>query len=405
MEPLDDAFSGFNETMDRLRLDYAQLAQSVAGLNVTMEDDGEPRDQDPDASDGSKAYLTGILESINTGILITDPRERITHFNRQAEELTGYSAQEALGMSCTTFFGEQVRGDDPSPTFAKACVPDTWEERLLETKDGDLVPVELNVSPILIGDEDAVRGYVMVFRDVSEQKVLEEEIERARTLTVLGEMAAVLAHEIRNPLGGINGFATLLERDFDADDPRRMMVRKIIEGVTTLDRIVSKLFVFTRPMKTVMRKLDLWAIIQDGALSFVRQECAGERGNIRITKVFPKEPADVEGDPEMLTEVFLNLFRNAVQAMQEGGELRVQGEVISDAEGGRQIQVRISDTGMGISPEDIEKIFLPFYTTKTVGTGLGLAIAHRIVRLHKGILKAESELGKGSSFVVTLPAC
>ena len=85
MEPLDDAFSGFNETMDRLRLDYAQLAQSVAGLNVTMEDDGEPRDQDPDASDGSKAYLTGILESINTGILITDPRERITHFNRQAE--------------------------------------------------------------------------------------------------------------------------------------------------------------------------------------------------------------------------------------------------------------------------------------------------------------------------------
>lgn len=405
MEPLDDAFSGFNETVERLRQEYAQLAQSVAGLNLTLESHSQAVGHDRDVSDGSRPYLDGILESMNTGILITDSYEEITHFNRKAEELTGYSAQEAIGMGWTEFFGEQLVEGDLCPILPEACTSDAREEKLLATKSGKLTPVEVNVSPIFIGTGDEVKGYVMVFRDLSEQKALEEDIDRARTLTVLGEMAAVLAHEIRNPLGGINGFATLLERDLDADDPRKIMARKIIDGVTTLDRIVSKLFVFTKP-NDVMRRLDLWSVIQEGALAFIRQECDSERGNIRITTAFPKKKIEVEGDPEMLTEIFLNLFRNAVQAMQNGGELRIQVDVLPrDADGQKRVQIRISDTGMGISPEDMERIFVPFYTTKTVGTGLGLAIADRIVRAHGGNIKVESELGKGSSFVITLPAC
>nr|WP_284694490.1 ATP-binding protein [Geomonas sp. Red32] len=244
----------------------------------------------------------------------------------------------------------------------------------------------------------------MVGRLDSAKKELEafhfQQMERADRLASVGEMAAGIAHEIKNPLTGIAAAITVLKDDFTSDDPRTMIINEVLEQISRLDKTVNDLLFFGKPTAPEPSCTDLNHTIQK-TLVFAAQH----RGGKNIEKVLLLDPGlpPVYVDPKQMQQVFLNLFLNAVQAMQQGGTLTVKSG-ITQVGGVDMVQVLVTDTGQGIPPQILEKIFTPFFTTKAQGTGLGLPICHRLIDQHGGRLSVASEDGKGTTFTVELPA-
>ncbi|MBI4557756.1 MAG: hypothetical protein HY706_09240 [Candidatus Hydrogenedentes bacterium] len=223
-----------------------------------------------------------------------------------------------------------------------------------------------------------------------ELALMREQVRQKDRLAAVGEMAATVAHEIRNPLGGIRGFAALLARDLDAADPRQRLVKKIVVGTQELDRVVTELLEYTRPLQLRLAPASCGAVIEN-ALSYVQFESP-----IKITKVI--EPtALVLADEERLRQVLLNILLNAAQSLNGTGEIRITVQA-----NGKFVTIAIADTGRGIDREQLDKVFSPFFTTKEKGTGLGLAAAAKIVDAHGGRLEATSEPGKGATFLIHL---
>ncbi|GBU24348.1 histidine kinase protein [Fibrobacteria bacterium R8-3-H12] len=208
-------------------------------------------------------------------------------------------------------------------------------------------------------------------------KKMQEEIQQSRVLSALGEMAATVAHEIRNPLGGIAGYASLLARSIPPEDQRRKYVDKIIGGISSLNKIVSNLLVYTRKTNLQKQSIDLvaWA---EAILSHAEIEIEKEKKQVRIERDFPAEPLNAEIDSEKLQQVMLNLLINGIQAIEAEGKIFVSIKLNGDA-----AEITVADTGKGIEQEHLKNIFTPFFTTKEQGTGLGLAIVKKIVDLHE----------------------
>ncbi|MBI2951900.1 hypothetical protein HYY27_07395 [bacterium] len=258
----------------------------------------------------------------------------------------------------------------------------------------------------------------------AERTRLEDQVSRMNTLAALGQMAATVAHEIRNPLGGIAGFAGLLERDLTVDDPRRKWVKKIIEGVSSLNAIVTGLLHYTRPIRLNAHRIDIVNLIEESA-SFVEIDLARRDDQaISIARAYEAPGVACLVDPEQMQQVFLNLLQNAAQAMPDGGTITVsvraetQKRRNGDAEnppfssspplpigeeGTGWVEVAVADTGEGMPEEVQRQLFTPFFTTKENGTGLGLATARKIVEAHRGTIRVTSEVGRGSTFAIALP--
>jgi len=221
-------------------------------------------------------------------------------------------------------------------------------------------------------------------------------LERKNRLAALGEMAAGMAHEIRNPLGGIQLYASMLAGDV-ADRPQSFELAQKIGGcVRKLEGLVSRVLHFAREMNVQMVECDLAEVVDD-SLSL-----AGGAIVEKLIKVSTKGPASliVSADPLMLGQALLNLILNAVQASEKGGGVVV--EIAADASGGNQFRLAVEDSGPGIRPEIMDKIFDPFFTTKDEGTGLGLAIVHRVVEAHEGIISASNREGGGARFEIRI---
>jgi signal transduction histidine kinase len=193
------------------------------------------------------------------------------------------------------------------------------KEKLIATKNGEFKPIVFSSSVILDENEELL-GAVEIFEDVSEIKKLQEEVRRHHTLAELGEMAANIAHEIRNPLGGIGGFATLLERDLEGDSEKQKMLKRIIEGINELNKITSDVLMYTRQMEPRYQNLDIKNLLLDTIL-LIKMEA--EDKNIRVDYHYPKENIEVSADVDLIKRMALNLMKNALQAMPKGGELKV----------------------------------------------------------------------------------
>jgi len=225
-----------------------------------------------------------------------------------------------------------------------------------------------------------------------------EQLERKSRLAALGEMAAGMAHEIRNPLGGVQLYASLLERDLAGRDDQLKWVHKITKGVHSLDRIVSDILAFTneqRCHKTAVSLVELFGDIMD----YVAPRVDGTSVQVDISRVKPNLKVDV--DIKMMQRVLLNLVFNAIEAVGEEGEIIIGGDVFSH-EPPYSVRIWVADTGPGINPEVLNKIFNPFFTTKDTGTGLGLAIVHRIIECHGGLILATNNEQGGATFTILL---
>ncbi len=239
--------------------------------------------------------------------------------------------------------------------------------------------------------------------DVAKQELEKyhfQQMERADRLASVGEMAAGIAHEIKNPLTGIAAAITIIKDDFSDDDPRREIVNEVLAQINRLDKTVNDLLYFGKPSQPELTYADLNSIVQK-TLMFASQHRGGR--NIEKKLELAENLPPIYVDPKQIQQVLLNLILNAVQAMQDGGILTITSS--APIVNGRQIvKVSVADTGPGIPPQILEKIFTPFFTTKAQGTGLGLAICHKLISQHKGVISVQSEDGKGTVFTIDLPA-
>lgn len=393
----------FNGTLSRLEGAHRLLSGQFEALRAELET-ANRRLQD---SLSQQARLSGclqnLLENLGSGVVAVDGEGRIVLFNQAASEILGVTPEEAVGRAADEVLGES--GAQLAATL-RGAEPVRNAEKAVQGRGGRTTPVRYSTAPF-VADDGSPAGAVETFEDITRLQELSRQAERVSALTALGEMAATVAHEIRNPLGGIGGFAGLLERDLDVDDPRRRLVKKIVEGVESLNRMVTNLLNYTRPLQLNLRPVDFLEVVED-CLGFFEIDAGNRLANIELRREFPGRSLPCRTDPEQIQQIVLNLLHNAVQAMPSGGQIRVGvSEARSDAEvtglSGPCITLTVADSGVGMTDEVKEKLFMPFFTTKEDGNGLGLATAKKVIEAHGGDILVESTPRQGSAFTLYIP--
>lgn len=395
------AFHLFNQYTQRLEEAYNQLQSRVKEVDREMAYTNACLKDKVQELDSLTKYLNSLLRSIHSGVIAVNLKGEISTINKAAEKILKLNASDVMGKRVETIF---KNSDDSTPLLllalerGKNCID---VERKIETNQGVLKWIESSVSLIKDANENTI-GAVEVFRDLSEIRELEMRLRNADKLAAIGAMAACIAHEIRNPLNGIEGFSALLARDFEDSDPRKKLVKNIIQGTKNLNKTVTELLVFARPLRLKTKNTSVSEIL-DRTLFFVIEDMK-QKGinNVHIRKDYNLDMDLLMCDPEKLQQAFLNLCLNGIQSMVCGGDLTIFTRVLGDDAYG-DIQVGIRDTGTGIKKEVVHKIFYPFFTTKQEGTGLGLAIVNRIIEAHNGKIYVESIEGKGTTFYINLP--
>ena len=401
---LEEAFAHsyvlFNETTRKYVEAYKQLEEQFEYLNVKLEQTNKELRKSLEEKDRVSNYLNNILESMSGGVLVIDLDGKITLFNQAAEDITGRSQEDVLGHTYEEVMGLKGGHGKTALFTLETGSGLTNQEKEHHHRDGRAIPLGFSTS--LVRDRQGhVLGAIEAFNDLTEVKRLEAQVQRMHTLAALGEMAATVAHEIRNPLGGIASFANLLERDLDVDDPSRRLVRKITEGVARLNRIVSSLLSYTRPLSLNTHSVNISEVVEEAA-AFFEIDLERNAKPIAISRSFPDSPLVCHVDTEQFQQVILNLLLNATQAMPEGGTIDL-GLFESQEEEDLHATLRVRDDGIGIARDVQQKLFTPFFTTKEDGTGLGLVTSKKIVEAHGGQIRVDSEPGQGTSFYVDLP--
>lgn len=406
---LKEAFSAFNMATSRLETSYQDLEQRVQSLNRALEEKNRELEKNLEETERVRSYLHNILESLNSGVMVLDRSGRITTGNDAVRRITGYDSSEiidkklpGLGIFDDSFLGVLTR-IMANPAQGCNC------EMQITQKDGTPLHVNLSSSPMR-DSRNQVSGRVIVLQDIERLKVLEQQAERTGRLSAMGDMAARIAHEVRNPLGSIELFASILRRELEGE--RKRLAEHLINGVRALNMILTNLLYFFRgSLEPTRIEMDLHRFLSD----FLEEMAhVMEKNKVTLRKVFSREAISLQGDPELLKQLFLNLQLNAIQAMPHGGNMEIATRLIRekveilgpqyrDSSPPDFVEVRVSDTGPGIAEEIQSRIFDPFFTTRDRGAGLGLAIVHNIVEAHGGTIRVVSGKQGGAAFVMTFP--
>ena len=339
-----------------------------------------------------KAFSDNVVENVPIGLLALDHQGKIAAFNRGAEAILQMSASQVIGQSADRILPAGLQ-DEINHSKKQADVI----EKEIECKmgGGKMVPLEIGASS-LKDENDVFLGNVLLFKDLTEVRALRREVARSQRLASVGRLAAGVAHEIRNPLSSIKGFATYFKERYPDRPEDQQTADIMIQEVDRLNRVVGQLLEFARPISIEPETISLEALLND-AVRLIKERAAEK--NITVNTRNSAQINTAWGDPDRINQILLNLFLNAIDAMENGGELDV--EISSDDS--REICISVSDTGCGISPQHIPRVFDPYFTTKSTGTGLGLAIAHNIAEAMGGRISVESLQDRGTIFRVFFP--
>jgi two-component system sensor histidine kinase HydH len=340
-----------------------------------------------------KAFSDTVVENVPIGLFALDNQGRIAAFNNGAESILRLTAADVIGQEASRIIPPELLDEI---NHSKSHNHVIEKELECTTVEGKRVPLEIAASSLK--DEDGVfLGNVLLFKDLTEVQALRREVARSQRLASVGRLAAGVAHEIRNPLSSIKGFATYFKERYPDRPDDQQTADIMIQEVDRLNRVVGQLLEFARPVSVKKQRISLQALLKD-SIKLIEDRAA--RKGISVQTQHAAGVDSAWGDPDRINQILLNLYLNAIDAMETGGELKVA--LSSDSEDS-EIYFRISDTGCGISPEHLPKIFDPYFTTKSTGTGLGLAIAHNIVDALGGKISVESNPEKGTTFTVALP--
>jgi two-component system, NtrC family, sensor histidine kinase PilS len=345
-----------------------------------------------------QAFRDLIFQSVGSGLIAVNPEGRITAFNRAAESITGVAEREALGQTWEALFGGEVDLEEARQAVAEPGAQSLRYEIRLRRRDGHEVPVGVSFWSLRSGDGEAV-GLIGVCQDLSSIKRMEQQVRQADRLATIGRLSANIAHEIRNPLASLSGAIEALVRELPADPGRERLVEIVLRESERLNRIIRDFLEYARPAPMASLAIDLADLLEEVVLLVEHRSLPAE---LKVIREYGEElPARV--DPQQVRQAIWNLCINAVQAMPEGGELRVGGRVVPGG-GPPRLQLWISDTGQGIAETDLPQIFEPFFSTKAEGSGIGLALVYRVVQDHGGQIEVRSQPGAGTSFMLILPS-
>lgn len=350
-------------------------------------------------------YFETVVDSVGDGVIVIGRDGIITLFNPAAEEITGFSRRQAQNTKFEKIFSQEKVLLEMASKTIRTGLTSSDHENVVVRSTGRIKPVAATCAPLMLASGETI-GAIITLKDITYVRELEAAVRQADRLSTMGTLAAGLAHEIKNPLGGIKGAAQLLERELGEESDLREYTRVMIRETERIDHIIRELLELASPRGLLLAPVNLHRVLAD-ILLLQKQTVAGRE--IHFSTKFDPSIPDILADEQMLTRLFLNLIRNAVEALGKTGRLTVSSRVLSDyrlaqnEKYSRMVAIEITDDGPGIPEEDLENIWTPFFSTKSGGTGLGLTICHKIVAEHRGMIKAESEPGKGTKFIVLLP--
>jgi two-component system, NtrC family, sensor histidine kinase PilS len=343
-----------------------------------------------------RALHERIVESIRSGVVTTDLQGRIYTCNVAAEEITGYEAEALRGEEASILFGPLAGRIEESLGAARAGELSPRYESDCLTPEGLRVRLGYTISP-LAGEGGEPRGLVISFQDLTHVRSLEETSRRQDRLAAVGRVAAGIAHEIRNPLAAMRGAIQVLHADANGDPAQGELMEIILRESDRLNRIITDFLTYARPRRGELAETDVREHLRE-TFTLLRHS-PETRAEHQIEEDYMDEPARVVADAAGLRQVFWNLARNALSAMPDGGHLRVELRHVP----GRRLRITFTDTGRGMSPEQVERLFEPFSSSTTGGTGLGLSIVYQIIRDHGGTINVRSREGHGTTIIIELP--
>ncbi|HAR34722.1 MAG TPA: histidine kinase, partial [Desulfobacter sp.] len=328
------------------------------------------------------AFSDNVVQNMPSGLITLDTNFNVTSANRAAEKILGKIPEKAYPQMAA--MAAKITGSGGVASGEVALNP----------KEQGELRLDMTVSAIP-ADEDQIQGFVLLFRDLTQIRDLKKQVETNRRLAAIGKLAAGVAHEIRNPLSSIKGFATYFSRQYE-NEPEDVEIAKImVQEVERMNRSITQLLEFAKPMAVEIKQTRIEPLIRH-SLKLVSHDL--EKKKIRVETDIRTRRETIHTDPERICQVLLNLYMNALNAMDSGGILEIGVADVQD-----DIEIRVADNGCGIPAKDLEKVFDPYFTTRAKGTGLGLSIVHRIVENLKGDIRVESRPSKGTVFYIILP--
>ena len=384
---LSQGFDLFSLETERLNKAYALLHRQFGKVNRKLEKTNERLSAKVSELHALTDYLDNILSHMSQGLLFIDNEGCITTYNKVAEMLLEKPRDHVIFQQFQQHFDNNLFGYSLRKVLKEKKNPKATHISLI-FNDGR--QKEIETSSTLISE-----GLILLLRDVTEFRRLQILASRNDRMQALGELAAQVAHEIRNPLGGIKGFASLLHRDLRNNLELLKLTEYIMEGTNTLDRLVTQVLNFSRPFQIKLEDINLKELLKELKEALIAEEVL--KSTIAFT-VDADENIFLPVDVGLLKSALHNLLINAIQAMPEGGNLIVS---LYSKEGKACIEIR--DTGIGIPEEHLKKLFSPFFSTKVDGNGLGLAEAHKAIQAHGGEITVDSIPDYGTCFRIKIP--
>ncbi len=341
-----------------------------------------------------KAHLQGVVDQLEDGVIFLNQERHILFFNRAAEAVVGLPLEQTVGLPIHEVldpthpllpFVDQVLGGAAGIRNATVALPHGGREK------------EFLVSAFHMEDAHRVMGVAVLLKDLESIKTVQSLVSYSAKLAALGRLTSGVAHEVKNPLNAMMIHVELLKERLEDSSPDVKQSLEVIGGeIRRLDRVVQGFLKFMRPQELALKPVDLNAMVQSvGALLEAESQSHGVRFVLDLDPALPV----VSADEELLRQAFINIVQNACQAMPEGGAVRIR----TRPEGLDWVRVSVTDQGVGIAPEDLDKIFKLYYTSKPGGSGIGLSVVYRILQLHDGTVEAKSQPGRGTAVIVRLP--
>lgn len=397
---LTQGFELFSLETNRLDNAYGDLNEQFRSVNKTLEETNARLANKVQELHVLTTYLDNILSNMAQGLLFIDFSGMITTYNKAAEFILSMPREKVLFQYFHDHFQDTIFGFSMSEALHSKAAPKTAYATLnLESGEQKEIEIDNTFIPMLTKGHpelDFTQGLIVLIRDITEMRRLQTLAMRSDRLKELGEMAAQVAHEIRNPLGGIKGFAALLQRDLREKPDMQRMANYIVEGTNTLDRLVANILSYSRPLQLHFESINLIQLLEDLKKSLLTDHAILNKISLGIQTQLSELILPL--DLGLFRGAILNLMINAIQAMPNGGSLIIEVMVEKN-----KAVIKVKDSGSGIPPENIKKIFNPFFTTKLDGNGLGLPEALKVIQAHWGEIDVQSEVGEGTTFTIKIP--
>jgi signal transduction histidine kinase len=395
-----EAFQTFTKASDSLESAFQQLQARAQRLSEELEARNRELRKSLREKAEAQKYLKTILERLPCGVVVLDAKGNVTLCNPVAGDLLG---EPGVRTSRRLPKGRPLRSGSLRNHLALSVAQAPGREIEVPIDSGHGTSICALSGTPLTNASGKVRGTLHIIRDITEIKALEEQNKRSERLSAMGEMAVELAHEIRNPLGGIELFASLLEKELPQGSDTGRWAQNILIGSRSLNNIVSNMLHFANPLAPRFAEVDIHQAIRE-ILGFMEPiMCQRE---VRVMEHLEASNPIIAGDRELLKQMILNLVHNSMQAMPSRGSLTISSRDLPATPGAafsEGLEFSIRDTGLGIPPEHIDRIFDPFFTTNRNGTGLGLSVVHQIVDRHSGVIGVTSEVNRGTEFTISFP--